>query len=233
VLKLNAMSEAPDQARWTAVDTYITDLLVPADPALAAALDDSVAAGLPGIQVTPNLGKLLHLLARIHGARRILEIGTLGGYSAIWLARALPADGRLITLEHLPKHADIARANVARAGLQDKVDIRLGRAIDTLPRLAAEGAGPFDFFFIDADKESNPDYFQWALKLSRPGSVIVIDNVVREGAVIDADNTHPMIEGVRRLNRLMAAEPRVSVTELQTVGSKGYDGFALALVTAG
>jgi predicted O-methyltransferase YrrM len=226
------MSQEDFIGRWTAVDDYITGLLVPPDPALDGALRDSVAAGLPAIQVTPNLGKLLHLLARIQGARRILEVGTLGGYSAIWLARALPPDGRLVTLESEKKHADIAAANLARAGLTGQVEIRLGRALETLPHLHAEGGAPFDLVFIDADKQSNPEYFQWAMKLTRPGSVIVIDNVVSNGAVIDADNTDPAIEGVRRLNRLLAAEPRVSVTELQTVGSKGYDGFALALVTA-
>ena len=218
------------QDQWTAVDGYITDLLVPPDPALDEALRDSAAAGLPSIQVTPNLGKLLYLLARIQGARRVLEIGTLGGYSAIWLGRALPVGGRVVTLESAPKHAEVARANLARAGLADRVEIRLGRALETLPRLAAEGAAPFDFFFIDADKESNAEYFQWALKLSRPGSVIVVDNVVRDGTVIDPQNVTASVEGVRRLNRVMAAEPRVSVTEVQTVGSKGYDGFALALV---
>ena len=218
------------QDQWTAVDGYITDLLVPPDPALDEALRDSAAAGLPSIQVTPNLGKLLYLLARIQGARRVLEIGTLGGYSAIWLGRALPVGGRVVTLESAPKHAEVARANLARAGLADRVEIRLGRALETLPRLAAEGAEPFDFFFIDADKESNAEYFQWALKLSRPGSVIVVDNVVRDGTVIDPQNVTASVEGVRRLNRVMAAEPRVSVTEVQTVGSKGYDGFALALV---
>jgi predicted O-methyltransferase YrrM len=227
------MSQEDFLGRWTAVDDYITGLLVPPDPALDGALRDSAAAGLPAIQVTPNLGKLLHLLARIQGARRILEIGTLGGYSTIWLARALPSDGRLVTLELEKKHADIAAANLARAGLTGQVEIRLGRALETLPRLQAEGGAPFDLVFIDADKQSNPEYFQWALKLTRPGSVIVIDNVVRNGAVIDAGNTDPAIEGVRRLNQLLAAEPRVSVTEVQTVGSKGYDGFALALVTAG
>jgi predicted O-methyltransferase YrrM len=218
------------QERWTAVDQYITDLLVPPDPALDGALRDSAAAGLPAIQVTPNLGKLLHLLARIQGARKILEIGTLGGYSAIWLARALPPDGRLVTLESEAKHAEIARANLERAGLSALVEIRIGRALETLPRVQADGVGPFDLIFIDADKQSNPEYFAWALKLARVGSVIVIDNVVRNGAVIDADNVEPAIEGVRRLNRMLAAEPRVSVTEVQTVGSKGYDGFMLIVV---
>jgi predicted O-methyltransferase YrrM len=216
--------------QWTAVDRYITDLLVPPDPALDGALEASDAAGLPPINVSPNQGKLLHLLARLQGARTILEIGTLGGYSTIWLARALPADGRLITLEIDPKHAEVARANIARAGLSEVVELRLGRALDTLPQLAAEGRGPFDLIFIDADKPNNPDYFAWALKLSRRGSLIIADNVVRNGAVINAASSDPSVQGVRRLNELLAAEPRVSATAIQTVGSKGYDGFAIALV---
>ncbi|WP_437759334.1 O-methyltransferase [Sorangium sp. So ce1389] len=220
------------QERWSAVDRYITDLLVPSDAALDAALGASAAADLPPINVAPNQGKLLHLLARIQGARSILEIGTLGGYSTIWLARALPAGGRLVTLELDPKHAEVARANIARAGLADVVELRLGRALDTLPALAAEGRGPFDFIFIDADKPSNPDYFAWALRLSRRGSVIVVDNVVRKGAVADPESADPNVQGVQRLNELLAAEPRVSATAVQTVGSKGYDGFAIALVTA-
>jgi predicted O-methyltransferase YrrM len=166
------------------------------------------------------------------GAKKILEIGTLGGYSTIWLARALPADGKLITLEFEEKHANVAKANFARAGLADKIDLRLGRAIETLPKLQAENRGPFDLFFIDADKPSNPDYFRWALKLSRPGSVIVIDNVIRKGAIIDESNQDAAITGTRRLNELIAAEPRVSATAIQTVGSKGYDGFAVVLVTS-
>ncbi|WP_437993793.1 O-methyltransferase [Sorangium sp. So ce145] len=219
------------QEQWSAVDRYLTDLLVPSDAALDAALAASAAAGLPPINVAPNQGKLLHLLALIQGARAILEIGTLGGYSTIWLARALPAGGRLITLESEPKHAEVARANLDRAGLADIVELRLGRALDTLPKLAAEGRGPFDLIFIDADKPSNPDYFAWALKLSRRGSVIVIDNVVRKGAVIDPESADPNVQGVRRLNKLLAAERRVSATAIQTVGSKGYDGLAIVLVT--
>jgi predicted O-methyltransferase YrrM len=217
--------------QWTAVDRYITEALVPADPALEAALEASAAAGLPPINVTPNQGKLLMLLALIQGARSILEIGTLGGYSTIWLARALPAGGRLVTLEADPKHAEVARANIARAGLADVVELRQGRALDTLPQLAAERRGPFDLIFIDADKPSNPDYVAWALTLSRRGSLIVVDNVVREGAVVDTSSDDPGVRGVRRMNELLAAEPRVSATAIQTVGSKGYDGFALALVT--
>ena len=220
------------QEGWTAVDRYITDLLVPPDPALDAALAASAAAGLPPIAVSPNQGKLLHLLARLGGARTILEIGTLGAYSTIWLARALPAGGRLITLEADAGFAEVARANIARAGLADVVELRLGRAADTLPRLAAEGAGPFDLTFVDADKASIPAYFAWALALSRAGSLIVVDNVVRDGRVVDAASDDPDIRGIRRFNEQLAAERRVSATAIQTVGSKGYDGFALALVVA-
>jgi predicted O-methyltransferase YrrM len=220
------------QEQWTAVDRYITDLLVPPDPALDAALEASAAAGLPPHDVTPNQGKLLLLLAQIQGARTILEIGTLGGYSTIWLARSLPADGRLITLEANPKHAEVARANIARADLSDVVEVRLGRALDTLPQLAGEGHGPFDLIFIDADKASNPDYFAWALKLSRRGSLIIADNVVRNGAVVDTASSDPSVQGVRRFNELLAESARVSATAIQTVGSKGYDGFAIASVTA-
>ncbi|MEH2369747.1 O-methyltransferase [Nostoc sp.] len=218
------------QEQWTAVDRYFTDLLVPSDPALDTALQTSVAAGLPPHNVSPNQGKLLLLLAQIQGAQSILEIGTLGGYSTIWLARALPSDGRLITLEADPKHAEIARANIAYAGLSDVVDLRLGKALSTLPQIAAEGHGPFDLIFIDADKPSNPEYFAWALKLSRRGSLIIADNVVRNGAVIDANSNDPSVQGVRRFNELLASEPRVSATAIQTVGSKGYDGFAIAIV---
>jgi predicted O-methyltransferase YrrM len=205
-------------------------LLVPPDPALDAALRASAAAGLPPIQVSPNQGKLLMLLAQLQGARNVLEIGTLGGYSTIWLARGLSKDGRLITLEASPKHAELARGNIARAGLADVVEIILGRAIDTLPQLAAKGRGPFDLIFIDADKPSLPDYFTWSLKLSRPGSVIIIDNVIRHGTVIEAASTAPDIQGARRMNEMMAAEKRVTATAIQTVGSKGYDGFAIARV---
>lgn len=218
--------------QWAAVDRYIAELLIPPDPALDAALAASDAANLPSIQVTPNQGKFLHLLARICGARRILEVGTLGGYSTIWLARALPAAGRLITLEVAPTHAEVARANIAAAGLADIVELRLGPALETLPQLAEEGGGPFDLIFIDADKAGTPDYFTWALRLARVGSLIIVDNVVRGGAVIDAASDDPSVQGVRRFNELLAAEPRVSATEIQTVGSKGYDGFAIALVTS-
>jgi predicted O-methyltransferase YrrM len=219
------------QDQWTAVDQYINTLVIPSDPELDAVLEASVAAGLPPISVTPAQGKLLHLLVRTQGARRILEIGTLAGYSTIWLARALPPDGRVITLESDPAHASIARANFARAGLTDRIDVRLGAALDTLPRLAERGEGPFDFIFIDADRQNLSEYFDWALRLSRRGSVILVDNVVRKGGVIDAASTDPNIIGVRRFGARLAAETRVSATIIQTVGSKGYDGFAVALVT--
>jgi predicted O-methyltransferase YrrM len=216
---------------WTAVDAYIDAELVRSDAVLEAALEASRAAGLPAIQVAPNQGKFLALLARIRGARNILELGTLGGYSTIWLARALPAGGRLITLELEPKHAEVARTNLERAGLGN-VEIRIGRALDTLPKLAAEGVGPFDFVFIDADKTNIAEYFSWSLRLAHPGSVIVVDNVVRKGAVIDAHSTDANVRGVRRFNEQLAATPGVSATTLQTVGSKGYDGFTLILVEA-
>jgi caffeoyl-CoA O-methyltransferase len=221
------------QTQWTAVDRYITDLFVPPDPALDAALQATADAGMPLINVAPNQGKLLHVLALAHGARSILEIGTLAGYSTIWLARALPAGGRLVTLEVDPKHAEVARANIARAGLANTVDLRLGRALDTLPQLVAEGQGPFDLVFIDADKPNTTAYFEWALKLTRPGSLIIADNVVRDGAVIDADSTNASVQGVRRFNAALAAEPRVTASVIQTVGSKGYDGLAIAVVTGG
>ncbi len=221
---------AVTQERWTAVDQYLTDLLAPADPALAATLASSEAAGLPAIQVTPNAGKLLMLLAMSHGAKNILEIGTLGGYSTIWMARALSQGGRLLSLEANSKHAAIARANIAGAGLADVVEVRLGAALDTLPLLEAEGRGPFDFIFIDADKTGYPDYFTWALRLSRPGTMIIADNVVRNGAIADPESTDPNVQGVRRFNAMVAAEPRVTATAIQTVGSKGYDGLLLAMV---
>jgi predicted O-methyltransferase YrrM len=217
---------------WTAVDGYFSDLLVPADPALEAALATSAAAGLPAINVSPVQGKLLQLLARAIGAHNVLEIGTLGGYSSIWLARALPDGGRLVSLEADPRHAEVARANIARAGLDSSVEVRLGMALDLLPELAAEGGEPFDLVFIDADKPNNAAYFDWALQLTRPGSIIVVDNVVREGDVIDAESDSPTVQGVRRFLERLAAEPRVSATAIQTVGGKGYDGFAIALVTS-
>lgn len=219
------------QQQWTAVDRYLTDLLAPSDPALDATLRASDAAGLPRMSVSPSQGKLLWLLARLARARTILELGTLGGYSTIWLARALPDDGHLITLEADPRHAEVARANLARAGLADRVEVRQGAALDTLPQLDAEGRGPFDVAFLDADKRTIPDYFTWALKLSRPGSLIIVDNVIRGGAVADPASREPDVQGVRRLNELVADEPRVSATAIQTVGVKGYDGLALILVT--
>ena len=219
------------QNQWTAVDRYFTDLIVRPDDALNAAVASSDAAGLPAIAVSPAQGKLLHLFALMSGARNILEIGTLGGYSAIWLARALPPQGKLITLEADPRHAAVAHANIARAGLAHLVDLRLGRALDTLPQLAAEGLA-FDLIFIDADKENIPQYFTWALQLGHRGTAILVDNVVRKGEVADAKSTDPSVLGVRRFFDLAAAEPRVTATAIQTVGVKGYDGFALALITA-
>ncbi len=216
--------------QWTAVDHYITDCLALSDPALDAALAANAAAGLPSIDVSPSEGKLLQLLAQLRGARRILEIGTLGGYSTICLARALPEGGRLVTLEVDAKHAEVARSNVARAGLANIVEIRVGPALETLARMQDEGAEPFDLIFIDADKPNNPAYLGWALKFSRLGSLIICDNVVRKGAVADADDPDPMVQGARRFFEMLGAEPRLSATALQTVGSKGYDGFAMALV---
>lgn len=217
---------------WDAVDRYLSDTLVPADPALDQALADSGAAGLPEIAVAPNQGRMLELLARMSGARRILEIGTLGGYSTIWLGRALPADGHLVTLEYDPKHAEVARRNIARAGLAERVEVRVGAALDTLPELVAEGAGPFDLVFIDADKDNYPGYLDWSLKLSRPGTVIVGDNVVRNGAVTDPDSPDARVRGVRAFLDKVSADPRLDATAVQTVGVKGYDGFALAIVNA-
>jgi predicted O-methyltransferase YrrM len=218
------------QQTWANVDHNLIDLLEPPDDALDAALEASRVAGLPNINVAPNQGKLLQILARAQHARAILEIGTLGGYSTIWLARALTHGGKLVTLELDPRHAEVAQASVARAGLGDVVDIRVGPAATTLAQLVQEGAGPFDLVFIDADKPSYPDYFSWSLQLTRPGSLIVADNVVRNGAVIDPDSTDPNVEGVRLFLEQMGSEPRVSATVIQTVGLKGYDGFAIALV---
>lgn len=217
-------------ARWAAVDDYLADVVVGEDPALRAAAEASAAAGLPPISVTPAHGKLLHLLARSIGARAILEIGTLGGYSTVWLARALPPEGRLVTIEADEKHAATARGNIARAKVAAAVDVRIGRALDVLPSIDRERLGPFDLIFIDADKPSTPDYFAWALRLSRVGSFILIDNVVRGGAVADADNRDPSVVAMRRTLDIIASEPRVAATVLQTVGAKGYDGLAVALV---
>jgi len=219
---------AEDQ--WTEVDRYFSESLLPSDPILESALNTSIAAGLPPINVSPNQGKLLQMLARLVGARSILEIGTLAGYSSIWLARGLRPDGRLITLEVEPKHAEVARLNVSRAGLDDVVEVRLGNALEILPRLSSERRGPFDLIFIDADKENIPAYFEWALKLSRPGTLIVVDNVVRNGAVLDIDSSDPSVRGVRRFIEMLGAEADVSGTVIQTVGIKGYDGFAIVLV---
>ena len=219
------------QDQWDAVDRYIADALLPPDPALDTAVETGIAAGMPQIQVSAAQGKLLHLIARIHGARKILEVGTLAGYSAIWLARALPAGGKLLTLELDPKHAEVARANFARAGVADRVDLRLGPALETLPKLAAEGIGPFDLTFIDADKPGYPEYVRWALRLSRPGSVIIVDNAVRAGAIADARSADPAVRATRAVYDLLAAEPRLTATAIQTVGAKGYDGFILTLVT--
>ncbi len=221
------------QDRWSAVDDYLCGQLVPPDEVLESALQASAAAGLPAISVSPAQGKMLNLLARAQGARRILEIGTLGGYSAIWLARALPPDGLLITLEADTRHAEVARENLALAGLAGLTEVRVGPAQETLPHLAASGAGPFDLIFIDADKPGYPGYLRWSLELARPGTVIVADNVIRNGAVADPASDDPSVRAVRRFIELLAAEPRVSATAIQTVGSKGYDGFAMAVVEAG
>ena len=215
---------------WPAVDEYVAGLLAPHDEALDAAVRASEEAGLPSIQVSPPQGQLLHLFAKSIGAETILEFGTLGGYSTIWLARALPEDGRLITLEAEPRYAEVARANIARAGLSELVDLRVGPALDLLPELEAEGAGPFDLIFIDADKIHTPDYFAWSLGRSRPGSLIVADNVVRGGTLAEADSDDPTTAAQRRLHEEIAADPRVDATTIQTVGGKGYDGFTIALV---
>jgi predicted O-methyltransferase YrrM len=215
---------------WSEVDDYIAGLLAPHDEALGSAIRASEGAGLPAIQVSPPLGQLLHLLAKTIGATAILEFGTLGGYSTIWLARALPDDGRLITLEAEPRNAEVARQNIARAGLDDMVDLRVGPALDLLPDLEAEGAGPFDLTFVDADKVHTPEYFAWALDRSRPGSLIVADNVVRGGTLAEADSDDPTTVAQRRLHEEIAADPRVTATTIQTVGVKGYDGFTIARV---
>jgi predicted O-methyltransferase YrrM len=225
-----------EQELWSAVDGYIADHLLPADPVLDAALRASREAGLTRGAIAPNQGKLLEILARVQGARSILELGTLGGYSTICLARALPGGGRLISLEADPRHAEVARANIANAGLAGVVEVRVGPALQTLPQLADEGAGPFDLIFIDADKPNNPGYLDWSLRLSRPGTLIIADNVVRAGLILDPDGSDPRlgeggVQALRRFYELLAVEPRVSATAIQTVGSKGHDGFILALVT--
>jgi predicted O-methyltransferase YrrM len=220
------------QKVWEAVDNYFDKMLVAPDSALEDALKAANAAKLPAIQVSSVQGKLLHLLARILGARKILEIGTLGGYSTIWMARALPEGGRIVTLEADPKHAEVARKNFARAGVESKVELRLGKALDTLPQVVADGLGPFDMVFIDANKSNMPEYFEWSLKLARVGSVIIADNVVREGVVLDAKSKDADIQGIRRFLEMVGKEKRVSGTALQTVSTKNYDGFALVLVTS-
>jgi predicted O-methyltransferase YrrM len=225
-LSISSPEENVTQKRWSAVDAYIADTLVGPDEALAAALEESDRAGLPAISVSAAQGRLLEALARAVDARAILEVGSLGGYSSIWLARGLAPGGRLVTLEINPKYADVARKNLARAGFADRAEVRVGSALDELPKLK----GPFDLVFIDADKPSNADYFAWALKLARRGSLIVVDNIARDGEVIDAKSRDPAVKGVRRLFDLIAAEPRVVATAVQTVGEKGYDGFALAVV---
>jgi predicted O-methyltransferase YrrM len=216
--------------KWTEVDSYLTETLIPTDPILEATMAANAAAGLPSIDVSPTQGKWLHLLAKIKGVTRILEIGTLGGYSTIWLARALPSDGKLITLEFEPKHAAVAQQNIARAGLSHLVEIRIGAAAESLAQLHEEGAEPFDLIFIDADKPNNPTYLEWALKFSRVGTLIVVDNVIRDGKIADPNDPDPSFTGTRTMFEMLSTNLRVSATALQTVGSKGYDGFAIALV---
>jgi predicted O-methyltransferase YrrM len=220
-----------DQELWTRVDGYIEQHLVPQDPALAAAIAASAAAGLPPIAVSATHGKMLHLLARLMRAARVLEVGTLGGYSAIWLARALVPGGRLVTLELNPEHADVARRNLARAGLGSVAEVRVGAALETLPALEHERAGPFDLAFIDADKANNAEYIEWAIRLGRPGTLIVVDNVVRDGSILDAARTDAAVRGTRRAYELVGAHPRLVATAIQTVGVKGYDGLLVALVS--
>jgi len=220
------------QELWTAVDSYIKEKLIPADAVLRAAQQNGMDAGLPAIAVSPAQGKLLYLLTRMCGAKNILEIGTLAGYSTIWMARALPGGGKVITLEMDAKHAEVSRKNFAMAGLANTIEVRVGSALDSLPKLVEERRGPFDLIFIDADKKNIPAYFDWSLKLSRPGTIIVIDNIIRDGKVIDAGSKDPDIQGVREFNELLSADKRVSATEIQTVGEKGYDGFALLVVNS-
>jgi predicted O-methyltransferase YrrM len=217
---------------WTKVDEYIGEKLIEHDPVLEQVLEVNRQADLPPIDVSPSQGKLLSLISQMAGAKRILEIGTLGGYSTIWMARTLPADGKIVTLELDPHHAQVASANFALAGLEEKVDLRLGNALEQLAQLDQEGTEPFDLIFIDADKPNNPDYLRWALRFSRPGTVIIGDNVIREGEIINKHSTDPRIHGVRAFYDLLAEEPRINATAMQTVGSKGYDGFVLGLVTS-
>jgi predicted O-methyltransferase YrrM len=221
------------QEQWSAVDEYFSDLLVPKDPALEQALRNNAAWDLPAHDVSALQGRLLYVLARAIGARSVLELGALGGYSTIWLARAVPDDGRVVSLESNAQHAEVARANVAQAGLAGVVEVRVGPALETLPKLASDGAGPFDMVFLDADKRNNAEYLEWSLALSHPGTLLVADNVVRGGEVVDGGTSDPDVAGIRRFTELLAADPRVTATAIQTVGSKGYDGFALALVEDG
>ncbi|HEX6394942.1 MAG TPA: O-methyltransferase [Acidimicrobiales bacterium] len=215
---------------WAKVDDYLNRTVVQPDDALEAALRSTAAAGMPPIAVSAPQGKLLALMATMVGATRILEIGTLGAYSTIWMARALPPSGRLISLELDPRHAEVARKNIAAAGLDHVAEVRIGAALDTLPKLEEEGAAPFDLSFVDADKVNIPAYFDWCVRLSRPGAVIVVDNVIRNGAVANSGSEDPAVRGVRSLNELLSRDARVSATTIQTVGSKGYDGFTVALV---
>jgi predicted O-methyltransferase YrrM len=219
-----------DQNLWNTVDRYLADTLISPDQRIEDALEANACAGLPAIDVAPSQGKLLHLLARVQGARRILEIGTLGGYSTIWLARALPSDGQLVTLELEPKHAAVANSNIQRAGLSSLVDIRVGPALDSLAALHAEKPAPFDFIFLDADKPNYPNYLEWAVQLSRPGTLILADNVVREGFILEEASTDPRVAGTRVFLEKLGNHPRLDATAIQTVGVKGYDGFALAIV---
>ena len=219
-----------NQKTWSAVDDYIAENLLPADTVLEAALRSNRSRGLPAIDVSPAQGKLLYLLARMNGAKRILEVGTLGGYSTIWLARALPKDGKVVTLELEQHHADVAQVNFKMAGLSDRIDLRIGPALKSLEMLGAENAGPFDLVFIDADKPNNPNYLTWAMRLSRPGTVIVCDNVIRDGAVIDTRSGDPNVEGARAAFSFMAKAAGLEATAIQTIGAKGYDGFAIAIV---
>jgi predicted O-methyltransferase YrrM len=218
--------------QWTAIDQYLTDRLIDEDGALDSALTASEEAGLPHINVAPNQGKLLMLIAQIAGAKRVLEIGTLGGYSTIWLGRGIPADGHIDTLEFKPDHAEVARKNIRIAGLEGVVEIHIGKALDTMKHLVRQDTAPYDLIFIDADKTSLPDYLEWSLKLSRPGTVIIADNVVRNGRVINSATTDRDVQGVQRFIELAGANPRLESTAIQTVGSKGYDGFAMLRVKA-
>ncbi|RAV19392.1 O-methyltransferase [Paenibacillus contaminans] len=220
------------RSTWEKVDEYITERLIPQDDVLESVLAANQQARLPAYDVTPAQGKLLHLLVRMQGAKRIMEIGTLGAYSTIWLARALPSDGHIVTLELDPFHAQVARSNIALAGMNDKIELRVGDALEQLARMAEEGVEPFDFIFIDADKPNNPKYLKWALHFSHPGTVILGDNVIREGEVVNESSQDPRVNGVRRFYDLLAEEPRIEATAIQTVGSKGYDGFVLGIVNS-